>query len=374
MPKFKVQTKKIPDGYNEKKIKGIIDDVYENNLIENTFKYTLYAIYKKIVKLYLNKEESLNEYIPTLNTNIKVIVTNIIYDFDRLIFKKKLQDNGYKIVVVLHGLTENYKRQSDLYARNYSDIDMLLCFNKSEKKHFKGFDSKALVHPISSVQEAKKPRFNKLKRFIVNKRLKINDRINVFYVSLSWPMNNLRTYQVRPIDEEIYNFDKKIIELLSRINKRAIYKNYPRRNYIDSNPINEYAKKFKNIKTIEGDFDFRYVNSIGDIFLISIVGSASTITWMINLGKPIIYLHTSESEFITEEALDVVKKIFIFVDRDKPNWENDLLNKPHDELKKIWEDKKIYRDEYDEEWLTGKNLHAGKLGAKYIKELILQNS
>ena len=32
----------------------------------------------------------------------------------------------------------------------------------------------------------------------------ISDKINVFYVSLSWPMNNLRTYQVRPIDEKIY--------------------------------------------------------------------------------------------------------------------------------------------------------------------------
>ena len=76
----------------------------------------------------------------------------------------------------------------------------------------------------------------------------------------------------------------------------------------------------------------------------------------------------NESEFITEEALDVVK-IFI-VDRDKPNWENDLkdmLNKPHDELKKIWEDKKIYRDEYDEEWLTGKNLHAEKLAQNILK-------
>ena len=377
MPKFNIQIKKIPNRYDEKKIKGVIDNFFENNLLENTFKYTLYAIYKKIVKLYLNKEESLDEYIPTLNKNIKTIVTNTIFDFDRLIFKKKLQENGYKIIVVLHGLTENYKRQSDLYSRKYSDIDMLLCFNKSEKKHFKGFDPKVLVHPISSVQEAKKPRFNNLKRFFVNKRLKISDKINVFYASLSWPMNNLRTYQVRPIDEKIYNFDKKIIDLLSRINKRAIYKNYPRRNYIDSNPINEYAKKFKNIKTIEGDFDFRYINSIGDVFIISVIGSASTITWMINLGKPIIYLHTSKSEFITEEALGVAKKIFIFIDRDKYNWENDLkniINKPYKELKSIWEDKKIYRDKYDEEWLTGKNLHSGKLGAKYIKEFILQNT
>ena len=40
----------------------------------------------------------------------------------------------------------------------------------------------------------------------------------------------------------------------------------------------------------------------------------------------------------------------------------------------MWKDKQLYIDKYEEEWLTGKNLHAGKLGAKYIKELILQNT
>lgn len=377
MPKINTIIKKIPNTYDEKKIHNIINDLFDNNLLEDTFKFVACAIYKKIVKLYLNREEELGEYINGLNKNIKTIVTNTIFDFDRLILKKKLKDKGIKIIIVLHGLTENYRIKSYLYGFKYSDIDMLLCFNQSEKKSFKEFDPKVLVHPISSVQEAKKPRFNNLKRFFVNKRLKITDKINVFYVSLSWPLNNQTTYQVRSTDEKIYNFDKKIIDLLSCINKRAIYKNYPRRNYIDSNPINEYAKKFKNIKTIEGDFDFRYINSIGDVFIISVIGNASTLTWMINLGKPIIYLYTNKSEFLNKEALELTKKFLIFVDMDIHNWENNfknIINKPYKELKSIWKDKKIYRDKYDEEWLTGKNLHAGKLGAKYIKEFILQNT
>ena len=377
MPKINTVIKKIPNTYDEKKIHNIINDLFDNNLLEDTFKFVACAIYKKIVKLYLNREEVLDEYINGLNKNIKTIVTNTIFDFDRLILKKKLKDKGIKIIIVLHGLTENYRIKSYLYGFKYSDIDMLLCFNQSEKKSFKEFDPNVLVYPISSVQEAKKPRFNNFKRFFVNKKLKISDKINVFYVSLSWPLNNQTTYQVRSTDEKIYNFDKKIINLLSCINKRAIYKNYPRRNYIDSNPINEYAKKFKNIKTIEGDFDFRYINSIGDVFIISVIGNASTLTWMINLGKPIIYLYTSKSEFLNKEALDLVKKFLIFVDMDTNNWENNfknIINKPYKELKSIWEDKKIYRDKYDEEWLTGKNLHAGKLGAKYIKEFILHNT
>ncbi len=377
MPTLHSVNKKIPFKYDEKKIHNIIDELFDNNLLEDTFKFALYAIYKKIVKLYLIKEEALDEYINNLNKNIKIIVTNTIFDFDRLILKKKLRDNGNKIIVVLHGLTENYRRESDQYGFKYSDIDMMLCFNKSEKKNFEDFDSKVLAYPISSVQEAKKPRFKKFKRFFVNQKLKIRDRINIFYVSLSWPLNNRTTYNVRSFDEKIFNLDKKIINLLSSINKRAIYKSYPRRNYIDSNPMNEYAKKFDNIKVIDGNYDFRYINTLGDVFIISNVGQASTITWMISLGKPIVYLHTNKSDFLNSEALNLVKKIFIFIDIDNHGWESDLkniLNKPYSEIKKIWADKQLYIDRYDEEWLIGKNLHAGKLGAKYIKEFIMQNT
>ena len=46
-----------------------------------------------------------------------------------------------------------------------------------------------------------------------------------------------------------------------------------------------------------------------------------------------------------------------------------ILNKPYKELVKIWKDKQIHRDLFDEEWLMGINLHSGKLGAKYIKDL-----
>ena len=58
------------------------------------------------------------------------------------------------------------------------------------------------------------------------------------------------------------------------------------------------------------------------------------------------------------------------------DWENDLkniINIPYKKLLEIWQAKQIYRDQYDEEWLLGKNLHAGKLGAKYINKFILEN-
>ena len=232
----------------------------------------------------MSKKLFINQYIEKLDKNINTVVTNSIYGFDRFILLKELQDKGYKVVNIMHGLTSSFRRDTaNLKAFKCSDLDMLLCFNKSELNMYQKIDPKVNVFPISSVQEAKKPRFNKIKRFIVRRKFKIRKETNVFYASNTFPLNNNRVYQLTESDELNYNFEKKMISLLSNINKKVIYKTYPRRNYIDPSPMTEYAKKFDNIKVIDGNFDFRYINSIGDIFILTSIGISSTVTWLINL-------------------------------------------------------------------------------------------
>ena len=46
---------------------------------------------------------------------------------------------------------------------------------------------------------------------------------------------------------------------------------------------------------------------------------------------------------------------------------------PYKELIEMWQAKQIYRDQYDEEWLMGMNLHAGRLGAKFILNFYLNS-
>ncbi len=373
MPKIKTYIDNSSLIFDEKKIELLVDKFFGSNEPETTFKLALAVIYKKRVKYYLNKELIINDYILKLDKNIKIIITNSIYGFDRFIFLKKLQDNGHKFVNIMHGLTASYRTAvKHLKEFKCSDIDMLLCFNKSEEEMYKKNDPDVNVYPISSVQEAKKPRLNKIKRFIVARKLKIRNEKNVFYVSTTFPLNNNRVHQTIHSDEFNYNFEKKMINLLSSINKKVIYKTYPRRNYIDPSPMCLYAKKFDNIKVVDGNFDFRYVNSIGDIFILTSIGFSSTITWLINLNKPIIFLLSNENKILTEDSINMLRKIFIVVDREKQSWQKDLksiLNKSFKELKKIWDDKQVYRDKYDVEWLTDKNAHSGKLGAKYIKDL-----
>ena len=39
----------------------------------------------------------------------------------------------------------------------------------------------------------------------------------------------------------------------------------------------------------------------------------------------------------------------------------------------MWETKKNYRNQFDDEWLLGMKSHAGKLGAEYIRKFMTKN-
>ena len=97
---------------------------------------------------------------------------------------------------------------------------------------------------------------------------------------------------------------------------------------------------------------------------------------MLGENKPIIYLLKNKKRNYSDEIIEVINKIFIVINSDEDNWTDNLsnmLNRPYEELIKIWEDKQNYRDQFDEEWLMGMKLHAGKLGSKYIKKFINEN-
>ena len=377
MPDINLGYKQLDNVLDEEKIKEILNSFFQDNILENTFKLVLLDVYKKIIKYYLEQEKNTENYISKLNKSIKFILTNTISGFDSLIFAKQLQDKGYKIINVMHYFSMSYTNRNDnLEINECSAPNMTLCVNSSEKKMFQEFDKNSLVYPISSTQDSKLNRFEKIQRKIVNKKLNIKDKINVIYPSLYWPLNNAYIERIDAPDIYNFNFEKKIINVLSSINKRAIYKRYPRNNYIGKNSINDYASGLSNIKVIKETYDFRYISSIGDIFILGGIGYRSTATWMLKYNKPIIYLHTNKFRLLNEDAKELVKKFFITIDIDKDDWENDLknlLNKPFEEIIEIWKSKQIYRDQYDDEWLLGMKSHAGKLGAKYIKKFMIEN-
>ncbi len=358
------------------KLKEILNKFFQNNFFYNSAKKILFEIYNKKIEFYLQKEKYTQKYIQRLDKSINTIITNTINGFDSHIFAQQLQQNDFQIINVRHGLTTSFMRKEDLLFYDCQAPDMTLCFNNSEKEFYKTLVPEAILKPISMVQEAKKKRFRFLKRFYLNRRLKLKDKINIFYPSVIYPYNNFTIYNYRQSDKWNFEFEKKMISVLSQLNKQVIYKHYPMRSFIDQNPLIDHAESFKNIEVIDKSYDFRYLTSIGDIFILGFIGGSSTVTWMLGENKPIIYLYTNKSRFINEEAKKILDKILIVVNIDEHEWEDNLkkiLNKPYQELAKIWKEKQKYRDQFDEDWLMGIDLHAGKLGSKYIKKFIEQS-
>ena len=214
MPTTKFEYQNTDDAIIYEKIKEILDKFLENNLLNNTFKLAIFEMYKKCIKYYSQREIYTEKYISKLDKSIKIILTNTINGSDSHIFAKQLQQCGYKIINVMHGLSSSYLKKKYL-AHNESEVpDMTLCFNESERNNFKSNNNK-LCYPISVVQQAKNKRFRVLKRFNVNKILKLNNNINIFYPSINYPYNNSTIHGFRLSDQNNYEIEKKLILLFS---------------------------------------------------------------------------------------------------------------------------------------------------------------
>ncbi len=376
LPKIEFEFKNTSKDIFNKTLMKLLDKYLQKNSFNNVFKAVLYEIYDKTINYYKQKEEYTSSYILKLDKSIKTILTNTINGFDSHIFAKQLQSNGFKIINVMHGFSTGFKREKDLDFFECQAPDMTLCFNAQEKNFYKKLVQDAFLKPISSVQEAKKKRLKFFKRIYLKRKLKIRKDINIFYASNLYPLNNVTTYGWRQPDKLIYEYEKKIIKILSGTNKSAIYKHYPMRAFVDPNPLIKFAENYNNIKVINERYDFRFISSIGDIFILGNIGSSSTITWMLGENKPIIYLYTNKYRFINPEGKNILDKCLILINIDNYNWHKNLtdtLNKPYTDLVKIWDNKKIYRDQYDEHWLLGNDLHAGKIGSNHIQRFILEN-
>lgn len=377
LPEINFQYKLIKKNNINKKLTNLLDSFFEKNSFNILLNNILYVIYDKRINYYLQKENYTLNYITKLDKKIKFIITRTINGFDSHIFAKQLQDNNFKIINIMHGLTTAFKRKQDFDFFECLAPDLTLCFNNSEKKIYEELVPNTSIIPISMVQEAKNKRFKFLKRFYVNKILNLREEKNIFYPSLLYPKNNVSNYGLRLKDEHAYELERKIIKVFSKLNKRVIYKPYPMRSYLDKDSIFNFANKFINIKVISDRYDFRYVSSVGDIFILGSIGLSSTLTWMLGENKPIIFLYTNKSRFINEEGRKILDRILIMIDIDKEDWDIKLtntLNEPFENLVKIWDEKKVYRDQYDEEWFLGKNLHSGKIGSYQIRKFIKETS
>ena len=149
-----------------------------------------------------------------------------------------------------------------------------------------------------------------------------------------------------------------MIKVFGMVNKNVIVKLYPTKQYLEEKIffIKDQIKKYKNVRIFDRETDFRYLRTTADIIITQ--SSESTLAWCIGVEKPLIFLDSKYYEPLKdEETKKVFKKCFFYFNYDKRGWEKELikfLNLPITTIMKLWDEKKIYRDEFDEKYFLSK--------------------
>ena len=325
--------------------------------------------YLETIKVQFRKEVS--EFLKKNDDISRVILTNGLFGTYGISIADALLFNNCLIVSSEHGLTRGNIKEYNEAIRGYetNTSNHYLSFtNSSCKTHQKV--SKNNVMSVGVPNELKIIKFHYLQNIINRKRLGflIKDKI-VFYASHNVIINSDKYF---PYTKQVSNIYKDEVNLLSnvlsKINKKVIYKEYPSKNYLDDIPKTTY----KNIFNLNKDEDFRYQRTMADIIITQ--GSESTLGWCIGTNKPLIFLNSNYYEPLADDNVKnaFMESFFVF-NYDNEGWEEKLiefLNKPYNEILRLWNEKEKYRLKYDEEYFLSMNKNPAKLGSEHIKGLI----
>ncbi|MAU88554.1 MAG: hypothetical protein CMC40_01425, partial [Flavobacteriaceae bacterium] len=260
------------------------------------------------------------------------------------------------------------------FANESLTSNRLLCYSKASKiTHKKNKNSNLKLDVVGAPQFPKILKYRSFKKFVLKKKFNLSG-INVFYISHNIELNPGKYFPYTKTNPEIFNDELSLLSTLGKINKNVIYKSYPTMQYLmDKNEIlNNYIKKFENIKIFKGEEDFRYVRSIADIIITQ--SSESTLEWCIGANVPLIFLDSDFYEPLENENVKkAFKDSFFFFNYDKVGWKKqltDFLNLPYEDIIRKWNEKEIYRKNYDDKYFLSSKKYAGSIGSKLILNLI----
>ena len=281
-----------------------------------------------------------------------------------------LLHNDFKIITAEHGIKFSRDAITSLISDETKTSTHILNYNKNTNKIYNSKLSKDYKTYIVGASKAeKKIRYPSLQRFVNKKIYKIRYP-QIIYVSHNIELNSEKYFPFTKSNPCIYYDEKFLIKVFGMVNKNVIVKLYPTKQYLEEKIffIKDQIKKYKNVRIFDRETDFRYLRTTADIIITQ--SSESTLAWCIGVEKPLIFLDSKYYEPLKdEETKKVFKKCFFYFNYDKRGWEKELikfLNLPITTIMKLWDEKKIYRDEFDEKYFLSKKKNAGKIGSNLI--------
>lgn len=209
--------------------------------------------------------------------------------------------------------------------------------------------------------------------FVASRRSGVKTTPPVCYVSCQALMGNV----MRPIfggatDKESVEWEIEIIEeVLARLPHRVLFKPYRSVRYADGNPIHEAARNADNVEVFEGRLDLRYMLSYQRVIIAS--HAASTLSWCLLSGLPVVYLHSEEQSPLLDEVREALERGTFWFDTGAPHFTARLrafLSRPIVDIEAEWEERIPARDRFVADFVGAPDGEGGRRAAAAISRLI----
>ncbi len=192
----------------------------------------------------------------------------------------------------------------------------------------------------------------------------------IVYVSTNLYRGNIGHLATWNTDYDRAIKEKHIVtEVLDKLPHRVLYKTYPEdnRRYADQDPVLLSVMDSDNIILFDKKIDMRYLIANNRIIITS--GATSTLSWLVMSGKPVVFINRREKSPLSDDAYyNLSKGLFIFND-DEDNFHINLklfLSQPLSEIERLWQEKKVFRENIIREYFSLYSGGAGERAAKVI--------
>ncbi len=286
--------------------------------------------------------------------NKSVLLSNHPANPKGLAAKNVFNKRNIKLISFQHGVAAEISGSHDnvLSQHDSSASDQYYAFNKKAVDVARENPFNKASHDIYGIPKRYKRQ---------NNIFKFNKKYPILFLSNKLYRGNDGGIHVWVDDYEFNNIESKLIKtILRNTNKKVFYKPYPASfdRYIEKDPLLEEIEKYKNISIVEDKKDARYLT--GKSKLIICTTASSTLSWALMADTPLVFINIPTAAPLKKEAIHYFDKgLFLFSYDKQQSLENlrKLLSLPFRDINKLWKDKKNYRRELIENFVSSsKNL------------------
>lgn len=286
-------------------------------------------------------------------------------------FHERAKSLGMQVILCEHGIAKGLAELSSatLSSSELSNCDVFLAL--TPQSGYFAEKSSPVTKVVGTPRQVRRVVLPSIQRYLARSRLGLSLRdVAVFHVStLPFYGNQRPGYRVGS-ESEIFDLEACFLErIYKNVNKKVLFKSYPTRRFPYHPTMVSMFPEIPNVRDV-GMEDFRYLRTAADII---VTGTAtSTLGWCMGSNVPVIWWYSRKISPVLADILPEFEKSLICFNVDSPSFETNIqtfLKLPLADIRRIWDDKREFREKFLKTAIFGPDEDAGSVAAEYIDQI-----